>query len=749
MKTILRKTFTVFVILLLLAIIFSFGFAVFSLSFERVELNLNNITSNNLEIDVFNAQKLKIHEDNQYNHKNVDIELLSENTKQAFISVEDKNFYKHNGIDIARILKATANNIASLSFKEGASTITQQLIKNTHLSNKKTLSRKINEISLAMKLEKKLSKDEILENYLNVIFFGNNCYGIENASEYYFSKKAKDLSTSESATLAGIIKSPSLYSPIKHPDKCLKRRNLVLNELKKDGIITDAELETSLQTPLNLNLNKNKQNKLNSYSQCAIDEACKILGTTEKQMAISGFKIFTYADINKQKALEKTIQNFEIPCDYSIININSKTGGVEAYLGKSDFKILDSKRQPGSCVKPVLVYGPAINENIISPATLLLDEPLTIDNYSPQNVGGSYSGYISARNALAKSLNIPAVKVASYLGINKLKAYGGKQEIVFDEKDQSYALALGGFTYGTNLKELCGTYTTLANNGKFISPKFVSYITTKDGKIIYKNNSFEKQVFREDTAYLVTDMLKTSAKSGTAKKLSDLDFEVASKTGTVGTKLGNTDAYNIAYTSQDIVGVWCGNMDNKLTSIAGGGLPTNISKEFLKTIYKESKPENFKMPSSVEYLNIDKLEADKNHIIVKANKLLPERFCEKEIFSKFNLPKEENFSFVQINTPTLVGEIQHNKIKLSFDAVEYLSYNLYKTSQNKTTLLKSFSNQIGKVEYFDEINKNQKNSYFIECFFDNKNNEEIISSKSNTLDFYISKNQSKSEKWYI
>ena len=261
------------------------------------------IRDNNLSIEIYNNQNLLIDEYNSFNTVKISLDNLQDYTKQAFISIEDKDFYNHNGISIKRMGKAFIKNLSNFQILEGASTISQQLIKNTFLTNEKTFSRKLNEIKLALELEKNLSKNEILENYLNVIYFGNNCYGIENASQYYFSKSANKLSIGESATLAGLIKSPNKYSPIKNPKLSIKRRNLVLKEMKKDGYINDNEYSNEIEQPINLKINNNSKNKLNSYSQSALDEAVKILKMPEKQIAIAGYKIYTYKNLDRQICL--------------------------------------------------------------------------------------------------------------------------------------------------------------------------------------------------------------------------------------------------------------------------------------------------------------------------------------------------------------------------------------------------------------------------------------------------------------
>ena len=263
-------------------IIFATIFSFIVFSSERVNFDINKIKFSQTELMIYDNKKLPIKE-NTMAISFVKLNTLPQYLKQCFISIEDKTFYTHSGLNPKRMLKALIKNITSLKIKEGASTISQQLIKNTHLTSERTFSRKINEIVLTKQLEKHLSKDEILEYYLNIIYFGDNCYGIENASQHYFSKPAKKLSLIECATLAGLIKSPNAYSPIRHQEKCKQRRNLVLRELHKDKIITFEDYINYSSSELLTNITENKNTFQNSYSQACYDEAIKILKMPQKQ----------------------------------------------------------------------------------------------------------------------------------------------------------------------------------------------------------------------------------------------------------------------------------------------------------------------------------------------------------------------------------------------------------------------------------------------------------------------------------
>ena len=674
MKKFIKISLIIFTILLLVGLV-ALGLYISSIyiNARAIKLDENALSSPYISVQVLDSENKPIKEDNEINKSFASINSLSDNTKNAFISIEDKSFYQHHGVNYKRIAKAMINNIKARKLKEGASTITQQLVKNTQLTSEKTFERKIKEVALAQKIEAKYSKDQILEQYLNIIYFGNNCYGIESASNYYFSKSAKDLAVEEAALLAGLIKSPAKYSPIKNYDNALARRNLVLSEMNKDGLLSSQDYSRAISSDIKLNINSERKNRLNSYSQASIDEAEDILGIPARQIALKGYKIYTYQNEEKQKALNDALKAQDVNCDYAGIVINNQKHTVEAYVGNSNYKILDSKRQPGSCIKPVLVYGPALNEDIIYPCSQILDEKTTISDYTPKNVGGVYHGYVSARESLSKSINIPAVKVLSYVGIDKAKAYAEEMGFDFDEKDDSYTLALGGMTYGVNLKQLASSYSTFACDGKFAPTRSVAFITDKNDKLIYVNKNKERQVLREDSAYLLTDMLRTCAQSGTAKKLESLGLDIASKTGTVG-KPGskqNLDAWNVSYTKAQTCGIWLGNLDNTPITYAGGNQPTEIVKNYFA---KAGDDSTFTHPSSIIEKNVDSTELNENHRVVLANIYMPERYTQKELFSNLNLPSDISEKFTKIDKTSFSGKVESNVAKITFESKDYITY---------------------------------------------------------------------------
>ena len=735
------KYFFISLTILILILLVSLSFYIGSIYTNALKIDIDEakLSAPFTTIEIYDNDNKPIREDNTINENFVEGYELSEDTKNAFISIEDKDFYTHHGVNYKRMIKAMITNIKAGKFKEGASTITQQLIKNSHLTSAKTFERKITEIALSQKLEKQYSKDEILSQYLNIIYFGNNCYGIEDASQFYFSKPAKELTISESAMLAGLIKSPSKYSPIKNPENALTRRNIVITEMEKDGKISMEEAIKAKNQPLNLKIDTHSKNRLNSYSQAAIDEAEEILQIPAQQIALQGYKIYTYQNEKLQNDLQNAFESTDHNCNHAGIVIDNKSHSIVAYTGKGDYKILDCKRQPGSCIKPILVYGPALNEDVIYPCTQLLDEKTEIADFKPKNIGNVYHGYVSARESLSKSINIPAVKILSYVGIDKAKQYAEDMGLSFVEADEGYCLALGGMTYGVNIKQLAGAYSTFANLGKFSQPQFISFISDKNGKIVYVHKAEEKQVLREDSSYLLTDMLKTCAQSGTGKKLSELKIEIATKTGTVG-KSGtkqNLDAWNVSYTPNLTCAVWLGNLDNTPIDYTGGNQPTEIAKNFFKT---NKTTEKFKKPDSIVEKNIDTIELEENHRIVLANKYMPERYTQQELFSSFNLPNSYSDKFAKAQIPSYTSKVVNNNAIITFTANEYLTYQIYEEDKLKQEI----SNKTGSQTFEIPLTKNKQKLKF-KTFYtlspEIEDEDEITFVKSNKI--------TNNKRWYI
>lgn len=680
---------------------------------KNIVFDKNKIISATKQVNIYDANNNIIENTSVSGQKIVPLSELNQDTINCFLSIEDKTFYKHKGINYKRIAKAMLNNLKSKSFKEGASTISQQLIKNTHLTNEKTLKRKIKEIVLTKKLEKAFTKDEILETYLNVIYFGDGCYGIEEASNHYFNKSAKQLNLVESATLAGLIKAPSIYSPTSHYDSSIKRRNLVLTSLYNDQYISDEEYKKSIEKPIELNIDTTLSGN-QTYLSNVRDEAEKILNIPFQQITKNNYNIYTYLDSEKQNSLIETLNNtnyyhknsFGNVADSLGIIIDNHTFGVSAMYGKSKYNLSNFKRQPGSAIKPILVYAPALEFGEISNCSQILDEKIDFNGYSPNNVGNTFHGYVSVRDAVAKSLNVPAVKIMDYVGIDKCKTFAEKSGITFNECDTGYAIALGGFNEGITLKDLVNSYVPFVNEGNYVQAKFIQKITTSSGVVLYENTAKPISVMGKDTAYLMTDLLRDGVYYGTSSRLKNLPFQVAGKTGTVaikGTNL-NSDVYSVAYTTSDIVGVWLGNYDSSSEKNLegcnnGGTYCTDIVKNVMQQI-NTTPPADFVRPDNVVTLKIDEKNLTDNHTIKLADDTTPERYVVSEIFAERFKPTEYSDIFTNISCEYSVEYLKESNLaKIYVMANDYLAYDVYCNNKIIATIENKLGQQI--VEYSD------------------------------------------------
>ena len=592
--------------------------------------------------------------------QSVKLSEIPKETQIAFVGVEDKRFYSHNGFDVRRIAKAAINNLRSRSFKEGASTISQQLIKNTHLSQEKTFSRKLREWKLTRALEREYTKDEILEKYLNVIYFGHNCFGLQSAARFYFDKQPCELDLADSAILAGLVRSPNNYSPFKNAEKCAKRKESVLRLLFKNGAITKQQMQKALEK--DLPLSPKNTTKDFGYLHFVFDELSALSET--HGFTIGGkVEIDTYLDCAAQKTLESVALDYT-QSDKTFIVLDNRTHGFKACVSS----VGAIRRLTGSLLKPMLVYAPALEENLISPATPILDEKINYGGYSPGNFDGKFHGYVSARECLANSLNVPAVKLLDSLSMEKGAAYLEKLNLPVEKDDLSLAMALGGMKNGYTFRDLIAAYASFPCGGTFSPCGFISSIRI-DGKTVYKHILNEKRVFSEETAYLTTDMLCSAARTGTAKKLRSLPFQIAAKTGTAGTEKGNSDAYALSYTTRDTVGVWLGNATGELIEHTGGGLPCNfllIINERLSKLYP-TPIENFAKPINVTSVTLDKISYYDTHTMCLADKLAPQEYTFQELFKKSAIPLKTSdlFSNPTILPPNLAYE--NGKVVITFN----------------------------------------------------------------------------------
>lgn len=588
-----------------------------------------------------------------FGKKYVKLGEITPSVTSAFIATEDARFYQHNGIDLYRIMGATAKNITKFKAAEGASTITQQLIKNTHLSNEKSISRKIKEIKLAKELEKKIGKDEILEKYLNVIYFGNGFYGIAEAAKGYFAKSPYELNIAESAILAGIVKSPNNYNPISDSDASIKRMKTVLSAMLKNGFITEKEFNIANNYKYQPNFGYNQNNYSHSYAKIAKYQASEILKSLkydENEFNNNNLIIETYMDEDMQRnCYSRLVAN---------LNSISNAGGTICVADNRKVKLIafastenyPYTRQVGSVMKPFSVYAPALDLNYASAATQILDEPTNFGGYTPKNYGGATHGYVSLRESVMHSYNIPAVSLLNDVGINSVIPYIEKLGFIINDNERNLSLALGS-NNATPLT-LLGGYSTLANNGKYTQASTVKRIKTKDNKLIYSDNRIQTNIFRDDTAFIMTDILRDTAQNGTASKLKYLNIDIAAKTGTVGNENGNTDAYTVAYTPEHTFLAWFGSKKGYMDSnITGGTYPTIAIKYVIENMRNYS-PSTFTIPESVVSVPINKNKLKQNQEIVY------DVSGEKEYFSRFTAPNVAEEKLVKRKNGSIFDKIR-------------------------------------------------------------------------------------------
>ena len=399
------------------------GGVAFTLIWHSETLDTERLTTMSQTATFYDSNQRTIDAHNNVNY--CYFSQINPNCIKAFIAVEDKNFYHHHGLSLPRIAKALINNLGAGYSKEGASTITQQLVKNTYLTNEKTLQRKVREAILALKVEQNFTKDQIIELYLNAIYFGNNVYGIANASEFYFHKTPAELSIAESAGLAGIIKSPSKYDPLLHYENFTERAHLILRLMHEQNLITDNDYASALNDPLTIQTPDNIWLGTN-YQTMALKEASRLLNLSESDIVNYGYQIDTYYEPDKQQLLYDAINQPEYNLAGEKFTMLSAPNGQVKALWTSTPTLLTARRNFGSAMKPLVVYAPALELGIIQPATLLDDTPLIDTDFNPKNSDGQFHGQVSARDALVHSYNIPAVKILEATTIDKATAIAKK-----------------------------------------------------------------------------------------------------------------------------------------------------------------------------------------------------------------------------------------------------------------------------------------------------------------------------------
>lgn len=556
--------------------------------------------------------------------------------KNAFISIEDKRFYTHNGVDYKANMRAAISIIKNQSITQGASTITQQLSRNIFLTNQVSWERKVEEIFIALELEKIYSKSAILEFYLNNIYFANGYYGIQAASMGYFSTDVHNLSLSQIAFLTAIPNNPTIYDPIDYMDNTISRRNRILDQMLTDGKISQSAYDEAVNEEIVLNVNEEKAIKHNYAETYIYYSATRALmeargfqfqyyfDSQEKQKAYQeeydamyaecqnslytrGYRIYTSMNMDFQEQLQSAIDEelyaFVSVNDDGVYNmqaaatcIDNKTGNVVAIIGGRSQEMTgytlnrayQSFRQPGSAIKPLIVYAPAFEKGY-TPDSILVDEPI-VDG--PKNYGSGYAGSVSLRYAVMKSINTVAWKlldeITPSVGLTYLKEMNFAK---IDKEDYRNASALGGFTTGVSSVEMAAAYSTLENDGVYRYPTCINKIVAANGEVVYQNSNSEKQIYKENTARMTTDVLSSVMTDGTGKGLGITTTPTAGKTGTTN---DYKDGWFVGYSSYYTTSVWVGcDMPKEVEGLTGSSYPGRIWNTYMESIHSELESKSF------------------------------------------------------------------------------------------------------------------------------------------------------------
>ena len=648
----------------------------------------------------------------------VSISELQPSTVYAFISAEDARFFEHEGVDVIRIAGAIVADIKAGSYVQGASTISQQLIKLSHLTSEKTISRKAEEAALAYEMERQYSKGDILEMYLNYVYFGGGYYGIEAAAEGYFGVHASDLTLDQSAMLAGILKSPSGYAPHINYAASINRRNNILRLMRDYGYITDDEKkQASARRPTILH---DKREEYSGYYTDAVTKsAAALMGITVDELIRGGYSIYSAMDSDIQHYCEEMFKNGELfPAEDSeaaIVVLEPSTGMVVAMVGGRSYtggisfnRATDIRRQPGSVIKPVIAYAPAFEYLNYTAADMILDEETTFADYTPSNYGNKYYGWVTVREAVTKSLNVPAVKTLSAVGVYRAKDFAKRCGIEFDDKDDSLALALGGFTYGVSPLQIAGAYSCFASGGIYNTPTLIKKITDRNGLTVYEYRQDSRRVMSEANAYILTSMLKSVVTEGTGHRLNTLDIPIAGKTGTVGLANGNRDAWMAGYTPEYTAVVWQGYDSDRLgllpSSATGGTYPALMLYELFNHIYPDGRSGDFEKPESVKQYSIDAKTLKKQHKAVLANAMTPQSSRVTEYFTEETAPEDvSGYWAVPGSAQNLLAVREEGGVMVSFDCPDdFGMYTLWRSEAGKAEKpLMTWNGREGHIEYID------------------------------------------------
>ncbi len=606
-----------------------FAFYVKTCITPSLDIDLNDFTLNQSSIIYYkdsngDYQKLTTVKSSE-NRIWIDGDQIPQHMKDALVAIEDKRFYTHKGVDWFRTAHAALNMFTGGS-TFGGSTITQQLIKNLTQQDDITVQRKLLEIFQALDLEKNYDKDEILEYYLNAVYFGEGCYGVQTAAQTYFGKDAKDLSVAEAASIVGITNLPTYYDPFYSVENNKERQENVLREMYKQGYLKKAEYEEAKNEELDFVRGENSPSSSNVYSYYEEVVLSDVIGDLAKAKGISrnaasqlvhnaGYEIYACIDKDIQakvdaiytdpEQLPKTYGSTKSQLQSAIVIIDQATGEIKALRGGTGDKTINyglnratgTTRPPGSSIKPIAVYGPAVEYGLISPSTLVLDKDekhvqLTHTSWYPKNSPNRYDGIITITTALQKSKNTVAAQIVDKLtpsaSLEFLRSRLGVTSLIDSDADYA-AMALGEPHYGITVREMAQAYTALANDGVFTYSRTYTMVKDRSGKIILDNQPQTIQAFSQETARTMTYMLNNAATYGTGHESRLSNMPVAGKTGTTS---ANRDRWFCGYTPYYTCAVWTG-YDTPETMAFSGNPATQIWQKVMSAVHADLPRKEF------------------------------------------------------------------------------------------------------------------------------------------------------------
>jgi penicillin-binding protein 1A len=594
----------------------------------------------------------------QENREYVPIEKIPQNLQKAIVAIEDRAFWQHKGVNYKSLMRAIIVDIKERKFVQGGSTITQQLVKNMFLTHDKTLIRKAKEAILAMMVEARYTKEEILEYYLNLIYLGPKIYGVGTASEYYFGKPVDKLNLAESALLAGIVNGPGYYSPFINLENAYKRRQIVLDAMVEENFISEEEAKKAAQEEIVLP--KHSPRTAPSYFVSETLKELSALGYDLEKLQTKGYKVYTTLDLQAQQIAEKNIKS--VPEGFvdnngltqpqaALVTLDVENGGILALVGgrgEDHFnRATMARRQPGSTLKPI-IYLAALQKGHTA-ATLVPDAPLSFsDGWQPANYDNKYLGDIAMGYALERSRNMAAVRVLADVGVDKVISLANQLGIhsITREKDRNLALALGGTTEGVTPIEMAAAYATFARGGDYIKPYCVTEVKDDRGQTYYRVKIVPQKIIDEDQAFMITDMLRNVVEYGTGKA-ARIGRPAAGKTGIAD---NYTNAWFVGFTPEIASAVWIGNDRQSEpmhfgNTIIGSSMAASVFKGFAQEYLKSYPVKDFAMPENVQRVSIDVYTGKQS----SSDQVLIRYYA----FQKDNLPAKDKVGFINEVTDKL------------------------------------------------------------------------------------------------